>query len=134
MCLSLLVKKGLVKLRKTKPRKRGSTRRKSKVRKTLLDSTKLRDWSLAIRARDRKCKSCGTKNNLHAHHIVSKYYNPHLAYNLNNGVALCEECHIGRGGVHDKRNPPKNKTIATFRRIYLSNRPKKKRYRRYKAR
>lgn len=134
MYLSLLVKKGLVKLRRTKPRKGRVTRSKSKVKKTLLDSTKLRDWSLAIRARDKKCKSCGTKNNLHAHHIVSKYYNPHLAYNLNNGVALCEQCHIGKGGVHDKRNPPKNKTIASLRRIYLSNRPRKKRYRRYKPR
>lgn len=134
MYLSLLVKKGLVKLRRTKPRKGRVTRSKSKVKKTLLDSTKLRDWSLAIRARDEKCKSCGTKNNLHAHHIISKYYRPQLAYNLNNGITLCKSCHVGAGGVHDKFNPPKNAKIAYLRKVYLANRDfkKKRRYKKYK--
>lgn len=120
--------KGLVKLRKTKPKK---TKVKPSKRKTLSQS-KLRDWSKTIRSRDKKCMSCGSLKDLHAHHIISKYYRPHLAYNLNNGITLCKQCHVGAGGVHDKYNPPKNNKVAYLRKIYLANRNRKKRYKRYK--
>lgn len=121
--------RGLVKLRKTKPRKpKPAVKRK-------LSQSKLRDWSRTIRGRDKKCMSCGSKESLHAHHIISKYYRPELAYNLSNGVTLCKNCHVGAGGVHDKFNPPKNKKIAYLRQVYLANRPRKKKrkYKRYKA-
>ena len=126
---SFICGKGLVKLRKTKPKKR-----KAKPVKRSLSQSKLKDWSLQIRGRDKKCMSCGSEENLHAHHIISKYYRPHLAYNLNNGVTLCKQCHVGVGGVHDKRNPPKNNKIAYLRKIYLANRnfKKKRRYKKYK--
>ena len=127
---SLFVGKGLIKLKKFKPKQSG--KRKSKV---ILDQKKLKEWSVLIRNRDGKCMSCGTKQHLHAHHIISKFYFPHLAYSLNNGTTLCRSCHIGKGGVHDKRNPPKNSKIAYLRKVFLANRPRKrKKYKRYKKR
>ena len=99
--------KGLVKLKKTKPR----SKPRKRVKKQVLSRSRLKDWSLNIRGRDSKCMSCGSEKNLHAHHIISKFYRPHLAYSLTNGITLCKQCHVGYGGVHDKRNPPKNKKI-----------------------
>ena len=121
--------KGLVKLRKTKPKKIVEP-----VKRRKLSQSKLRDWSLVIRGRDKKCMSCGSVKDLHAHHIISKYYRPQLAYNLNNGITLCKQCHVGVGGVHDKFNPPKNAKIAYLRKVYLANRDlkKKRRYKKYK--
>ncbi len=126
MVVPLILSKGLVKLKKFKPKKK--TNRS-------LDKIKLKKWSILIRSRDKKCVSCNSKKNLHAHHIISKYYRPHLAYNLSNGITLCKSCHIGPGGVHDKRNPPKNAKIAHYRKIFLINRPpsrkKRKRFKKY---
>jgi len=120
MYIPFHISRGLVKLKKYRPRKISR-------RKVHLDGVKLRQWSCIVRKRDKICMSCGSKKSLHAHHIISKYYHPHLAYNLSNGVTLCKSCHIGRGGVHDKRNPPKTTKIAYLRQVFLANRPRKKR-------
>lgn len=127
---SFICGKGLVKLKRTKPKKP-----KSKSVKRKLSPSKLKDWSLKIRGRDKKCMSCGSKKNLHAHHVISKFYRPHLAYNLDNGITLCKQCHVGPGGVHDKYNPPRNNKIAYLRKVYLANRSRQKRriYKRYKS-
>lgn len=126
---SFIYGKGLVKLRKSKPKAKS----KRRVRKQPLSKSKLKDWSIKIRGRDSKCMSCGSEKNLHAHHIISKFYRPHLAFNLNNGITLCKQCHVGFGGVHDKRNPPKNKKIDYLRKVYLANRNfKKRKYKAYK--
>ena len=130
MLNSFFAGKGLVKLRRVKPKKRRNAKPKP-----MLDQARLREWSVLVRGRDKCCVSCGSTKHLHAHHVISKFYSPHLAYNLNNGVTLCKMCHIGTGGVHDKRNPPKNSKIAYLRKVFLANRPKKrKKYKRYKKR
>jgi len=50
---------------------------------------KLRKWSVLVRWRDRKCVICGSRESLQAHHINDKSYHPALAYDLDNGAALC---------------------------------------------
>lgn len=66
-----------------------------------LSPYRLRKWSVLVRWRDRRCQICGSREKLQAHHINSKSYFPELAYDLDNGVALCSDnkktgnrCHI----------------------------------------
>jgi len=54
----------------------------------------LRAWSAQVRARDTACLYCGSTFELHAHHILSKSKHPEFALFLNNGITLCESCHI----------------------------------------
>ncbi len=60
------------------------------------DEARLRRWSEKVRARDGACVDCGATENLHAHHVVPKAEAPERAYELENGVALCESCHRKR--------------------------------------
>ena len=85
-----------------------------------LNANDLQKWSIAVRTRDNfKCKSCGSKRKLHAHHLVSKYYRPRYAFLLNNGITLCKKCHLGPNGVHG-RAKPKSIFIKQLRDIYYS--------------
>jgi 5-methylcytosine-specific restriction endonuclease McrA len=62
--------------------------------KTAFSKALLSSWSKEVRERDNNsCQVCGTTDNLHAHHIISKHFFPELAYNINNGVSLCSTCH-----------------------------------------
>lgn len=55
---------------------------------------KLAQWSKRIHSRDNNtCQTCGVKSK-HAHHILRKALYPKLMYSDNNGIALCENCHI----------------------------------------
>ena len=63
------------------------------VNKKLTKRT-LSAWSAQIRERDTACLYCGSTSNLHAHHILSKVKHPEHALFLNNGITLCEPCHI----------------------------------------
>ena len=42
------------------------------------------------------CQDCGEKGNIHAHHIEKRSESPELAFDVNNGVTLCPECHAKR--------------------------------------
>ena len=56
-------------------------------------------WSQCVRARDKECILCGSKNALQAHHfIVTRNQSNKYKYDLRNGVTLCYGCHIH--GVH----------------------------------
>jgi len=108
------------KVKKRKSKKRNLRHIKTSQKKNTLDRVILSGWSIAIRNRDKfVCLSCGSKKRLHAHHIVSKYYVPKHAYNINNGITLCKVCHMGAGGVHGKAKP-RTDLIAQLRKIYLS--------------
>ncbi len=50
-------------------------------------------WGHYVKRRDTKCQICGTVENLNAHHIFYKLQYPGLAFNDNNGIALCKPCH-----------------------------------------
>ncbi len=56
-------------------------------------------WATQIKERDGWiCQECGSTENLHAHHIKPKVEFPELALDLDNGIALCEQCHDGIHG------------------------------------
>ena len=82
--------------RKKKRKKRAWT--KQRIRRCWINAC-LDLWSILIRHRDGKCIWCGSVNNLHAHHIVSKaLLGGNLAgyLDLCNGMTLCFKCHIHR--------------------------------------
>lgn len=41
-----------------------------------------------------KCEDCGSTKRLHAHHIECYYKNNNLRSDLNNGIILCQSCHL----------------------------------------
>ena len=54
----------------------------------------VRDWRTNVLNRDDfTCKECGSKDNLHAHHIVRWADCPELRVELSNGITLCKSCH-----------------------------------------
>jgi 5-methylcytosine-specific restriction endonuclease McrA len=68
-------------------------------------SPQLREWRQKVFMRDEyRCVDCGTKGDLHAHHIKSFSDYPDLRVELSNGKTVCVPCHerihgrkIGRG-------------------------------------
>lgn len=55
-------------------------------------------WRALVLRRDkylcRECARYGKRTEAtHAHHILARREYPELAYDLNNGVALCTKCH-----------------------------------------
>jgi hypothetical protein len=53
-----------------------------------------RKWCREIKKRDSICKMCGSSENIVCHHILEAKNYPELVYEVNNGVALCQSCHI----------------------------------------
>ncbi len=52
-------------------------------------------WSKIVRARDKECAICKTKENLQGHHcIVRKAQGNATRWDTSNGIALCYHCHI----------------------------------------
>src|SRR5208283_2466733 len=42
---------------------------------------------------NRKCKICGKRGDLDAHHITDRKEMPNGGYVLSNGISLCPDCH-----------------------------------------
>lgn len=54
-------------------------------------------WRKAIFVRDGyKCTDCQTHKNLNAHHVKNWADYPELRFNVDNGLTLCEDCHVRR--------------------------------------
>lgn len=54
----------------------------------------LNSWSKLVKIRDNNsCQSCGSKYNLHAHHVISKAESPEFALLVMNGITQCHDCH-----------------------------------------
>jgi 5-methylcytosine-specific restriction endonuclease McrA len=51
-------------------------------------------WRNSVINRDVCCKMCKSTNKLVAHHIYEAKDYPDLVFNINNGVTLCQSCHI----------------------------------------
>lgn len=66
-----------------------------KRRKYCWKSSELSKWRIAVKRRDgRRCCHCGSTQDLHAHHIKQRASHPELAYDVENGVTLCKNCHV----------------------------------------
>lgn len=59
------------------------------------DSSEVREWRNAVLERDGFCcRSCGSQDELHAHHVESWAKAAALRVELANGVTLCRDCHV----------------------------------------
>lgn len=69
----------------------GIARERDRVKITL----RYKEWRAAVFERDDyTCQKCGRRGiTINAHHIESFSGNPELRTELNNGVALCTDCH-----------------------------------------
>jgi 5-methylcytosine-specific restriction endonuclease McrA len=57
-------------------------------------SNELKEWRMKVFARDSwKCRDCGERADLHAHHIKPFAQFPALRFDLSNGKAVCIPCH-----------------------------------------
>lgn len=68
-------------------------------------------WRKGVFSRDLyTCQKCGKRNGngyavkLCAHHILNWKDNPNDRYDINNGITLCEDCHIKFHSEYGKRN------------------------------
>jgi len=66
-----------------------------KRRRTFWKGSALSKWRIAVKRRDeRRCRHCGSTDDLHAHHIMQRSSHPELAYDVENGITLCKSCHV----------------------------------------
>ena len=64
------------------------------------DSNQYKNWRKNVYERDNyKCVSCGSKEKINAHHILSWNHYSEKRYDVDNGITLCEKCHIK---IHQK--------------------------------
>lgn len=63
-------------------------------------------WRKSVFERDHfTCQKCGkTHCNINAHHIYNWKDFENLRYNIDNGITLCEKCHIQFHSIYGKRN------------------------------
>jgi 5-methylcytosine-specific restriction endonuclease McrA len=56
-----------------------------------------RRWRQKIKEKFKECQECGEKDKkLHAHHLIPISIDPEKAYDQDNGILLCENCHMTR--------------------------------------
>lgn len=78
----------------------------------------LKDWSVAVKARDGKCMCCGATTALVAHHIKPKSQYPELKFDVDNGQTLCVDCHKD----HHKENPVTGIGKGVVSKVWLKQR------------
>jgi 5-methylcytosine-specific restriction endonuclease McrA len=53
-----------------------------------------RTWRQKVLERDgHACQTCGSRSDLHAHHLQEYEGTPNLRWEVSNGTTLCGECH-----------------------------------------
>ena len=71
--------------------------------KSFRERPEYEEWKRRVKERyNNTCQLCGHKGNIHAHHIkpVSEY--PELAFDVDNGITLCGNCHAKYRGREDE--------------------------------
>ncbi|MBD0372780.1 MAG: HNH endonuclease [Pyrinomonadaceae bacterium] len=67
------------------------------IRHTIMGSREYKDWRKSVYDRDGyTCQHCGDDKggNLHAHHIKPVALYPELIFEVDNGLTLCNPCHV----------------------------------------
>lgn len=82
--------------------KGGITPKNVKIR----GSIEFRLWRESVFARDNwTCQKCKIKGNyLHSHHIKNFAQYPELRFAINNGIALCKDCHMDFHNKYGRQN------------------------------
>ena len=75
----------------------------------LRKTSQYQEWRLKVYARDNfTCVKCGKprayNRKLNAHHLYSFMYNEDLRYDAENGVTLCQSCHMKFHSKYSNRN------------------------------
>ena len=69
------------------------------------ERSEYREWQNQVKERDgHTCRRCGFESNLHAHHIKPVKTYPELAFDIDNGLTLCGNCHSLITGREDEIN------------------------------
>ena len=64
------------------------------------DSYRIPEWSIMVKERDNyECQICGSKENPIAHHYESIWTNPIESADLDMGITICKDCHIGKAHI-----------------------------------
>ena len=56
------------------------------------NDSRVRMWTKKVLSKG-KCETCGSENDLEAHHIISWAEYPQGRIDVKNGICLCHECH-----------------------------------------
>lgn len=75
-----------------------------------------KEWSKLVRERDKRCLSCGKRDNLAAHHYLRRSVKSTRLL-LENGVTLCPSCHIFNHQFSAHKTP------EAFKRWFKKNYP-----------
>lgn len=74
--------------------------RKSSANSLMRKSREYLEWRAVVFKRDNyRCQICGKGRCLHPHHIKQLAKYPDKAYDVNNGITLCEACHGVKHGM-----------------------------------
>jgi hypothetical protein len=58
------------------------------------DSHAYDEWRKAVKTRDKwRCRHCGRRTQLHAHHVRGWTSHPEMRFDVSNGLTLCRSCH-----------------------------------------
>ena len=53
-----------------------------------------RKWRIQVIRRDKRCLVCGSIKDRNAHHINHATYFPEQRFDVENGICLCNHCHM----------------------------------------
>ena len=84
------------------------------------NSLEYTNWRNQVFKRDKVCQCCGLDKRLHAHHIFGYEEHPELAYDVSNGIILCQFCHDKYHSVYGLKDINTVK-LAKFIRRFSSN-------------
>ena len=83
---------------------------KSMLRDRARMSPRLKTWRDSVYKRDcYRCRKCGAKGALHAHHIKPWASHPELRFDVANGLTLCLPCH---GAEHGRDFSRRSQRVA----------------------
>lgn len=100
--------------------KMSETRRKKELGNGRL-STKYKNWRYEVFERDsHACTSCGSKKNLHPHHIKNWTDHPRFRFDVDNGTTLCKSCHGKVDGFQNGSKINKGRIMSSETRKRMS--------------